>query len=99
MEVNSGIETFVNPEDNLIDSRQLEVIIDTVVANLPPRCREVYNLHRNDDLSNKEIASRMNISVKTVENQMTIALKRLKEQLAPYYEQIFALIVFGIIGK
>ena len=41
----------------------------------------------------------MNISEKTVENQMTIALKRLKEQLAPYYERIFALILFGIIGR
>lgn len=99
MEVVSGIETFVNPEDNLIDSGQLEVIIDSVVANLPSRCREVYVLHRNDNLSYREIASRMNISEKTVENQMSIALKRLKEQLAPYYEQIFALIVFAIIEK
>jgi len=99
MEVVSGIETFVNPDDHLIDSRQLEVIIDSVVANLPSRCREVYVLHRNDNLSYREIASRMNISEKTVENQMSIALKRLKEQLAPYYEQIFALIVFAIIER
>ncbi len=97
-EVNSGIETFVNPEDNLIDSKQLEGIIEEVVSNLPPRCREVYQLHRNDDLSYKEIASRMNISEKTVENQMTIALKRVKEQLAPYYDQIFALFLVGLFG-
>jgi len=99
LEVNSATETFVKPEESFIDSGELEVIIDSVVAKLPPRCREVYMLHKNDDLSYKEIASRMNISEKTVENQMTIALKRLKEQLAPYYERIFALILFGIIGR
>jgi hypothetical protein len=41
----------------------------------------------------------MNISVKTVENQMTIALKKLKEQLTPYYDQLFALIIMGLLGK
>lgn len=96
LNVKSGIESFVGPEDEQIDSRRLKGIIDTSIANLPPRCREVYQLHKNDDLSYKEIAGRMNISEKTVENQMTIALKKLKQQLEPYYNQIFTLIIVGM---
>lgn len=99
MEVSSKSEIFAIPNDNTLDLKQLEEIINASINNLAPRCREVYLLHRNDDLSYKEIASKMNLSVKTVENQMTIALKKLREQLAPYYEQIFVLILIGVFVK
>lgn len=98
-DVKSYTETSVNQDELLIDSLQLEGIINSSIDNLPPRCREVYLLRKNDDLSYKEIASRMEISEKTVENQMTIALKKLKEQLAPYYDQIFAILLIGLFGK
>jgi RNA polymerase sigma-70 factor (ECF subfamily) len=99
MEVNSTTETVVNSFDNAIDSRQLEGIIEASIVNLPPRCREIYLLHNNDELTYKEIAVKMDISEKTVENQMTIALKKLKEQLAPYYDQIFALFLIGLFRQ
>ena len=95
-EVNANSVTFVNPDDNLIDSINLEEIINASIENLPPRCREVYLFQKNEELSYKEIACRMDITVKTVENQMTIAHKKLKEQLAPYYDQIFVLVLIGI---
>jgi len=97
--INSDVETIVYPDDEVIDSIHLEKIINTSIGNLPPRCREVYLLRKNEELSNKEIAFRMDISEKTVENQMTIALKKLKEQLSPYYDQIFALLLVGLFGK
>jgi len=95
-EVSSKSEILTSPNDNDIDLKRLEEVINTSINNLSPRCREVYLLHKNDDLSYKEIAFRMDLSVKTVENQMTIALKKLREQLAPYYEQIFVLILIGM---
>jgi len=95
-EVNANSVTFVNPDDNSIDSINLEEIISASIENLPPRCREVYLFHKIDELSYEEIAYRMDIAVKTVENQMTIAHKKLKEQLAPYYDQIFVLVLIGI---
>jgi RNA polymerase sigma-70 factor (ECF subfamily) len=97
--VTSAIDTTFDPDDNQLIAGQLEDLIVSSIDQLPPRCREIYQLHRNGDLSYKEIAIRMNISVKTVENQMTIALKKLKEQLAPYYDQLFALIIMGLLGK
>jgi RNA polymerase sigma-70 factor (ECF subfamily) len=52
--------------------------IDIVVNDLPNRCKEVYLLSREDQLSHKEIAERMNISTKTVESQLTKAIRRLR---------------------
>jgi len=98
-EINSKREIVVYPTDEKLDLQQLEEIITSSINNLTPRCREVYILHRNNDLSYKEIATHMNLSVKTVENQMTIALKKMREQLAPYYEQIFALIIVGMFTR
>jgi len=95
----TSIETTVNPDDNQLIDNQLESIVLASIEKLPPRCREIYQLHRNDDLSYKEIATKLDISVKTVENQMTIALKKLKEQLAPYYDQLFALLFIGLFGR
>jgi RNA polymerase sigma-70 factor (ECF subfamily) len=97
MEVNSKREIFAYPNDDKLDLKFLEEIISSSINNLSPRCREVYLLHRNENLSNKEIASQLNLSVKTVENQMTIALRKLKEQLAPYYQEIFAIILAGLL--
>lgn len=96
MEVNSKREISAYPNDDALDLIQLEEIIASSINNLAPRCREVYLLRRNEELSYKEIALQMNLSVKTVENQMTIALKKLREQLTPYYGQIFALILVGL---
>lgn len=45
---------------------------------LPEQCRRIFQLSRQDQFSNKEIAEQLNISVKTVENQISIALHRLR---------------------
>ena len=60
------------------------------IDKLPERCREVFVLSKMEELSNKEIAERLNISVKTVEVQMTKALSRLRKEL----EWLLSLIFF-----
>ncbi|MDP2113897.1 MAG: sigma factor-like helix-turn-helix DNA-binding protein, partial [Bacteroidota bacterium] len=50
------------------------------------------------DLSNKEIAEKLGISVKTVENQMTIALKKLREYLLPFRGKIFLLFLYHFLS-
>jgi RNA polymerase sigma-70 factor (ECF subfamily) len=54
------------------------------LQKLPERCREVFVLSRKQQLKYAEIASVMNISVKTVENQMGKALKILHQELKEY---------------
>jgi RNA polymerase sigma-70 factor (ECF subfamily) len=63
---------------------ELAAAAAAAVADLPPRCREVFALSRGRGLSYAEIAEALDISVKTVEAQMGRALRTLRERLAPW---------------
>ncbi|GEP98029.1 RNA polymerase sigma-70 factor [Chitinophaga cymbidii] len=67
-----------------VTEKELLQCIDRNVAQLPQKCRTIFILSREQKLSHKEIASYLNISSKTVENQMTIALKRLRSSLGDF---------------
>jgi RNA polymerase sigma-70 factor (ECF subfamily) len=84
--------------DSYFDTDEFRKILDTAVSQLAPKCREIFLLSKLEGLSNREIAERLNISVKTVENQMTIALKKLREYLLPFREKIFLLFLFSILS-
>ena len=64
-----------------MQDEELKRAIDLAVQGLPERCREVFVLGKVDGLSNKEIADKLQISIKTVENQMTTALSKLRKEL------------------
>jgi RNA polymerase sigma-70 factor (ECF subfamily) len=60
--------------------------IQEAVSTLPTRCQEVFRLSRFEGLTYQEIADSLNISPKTVENQMGKALSVLREKLAHFLE-------------
>lgn len=62
----------------------VERIVTKAVQALPVRCREVFIKSRMDGKKNKEIADELNISVNTVENQIGIALRKLRVELKDY---------------
>ncbi|MGV3765670.1 MAG: RNA polymerase sigma factor [Chitinophagaceae bacterium] len=64
-----------------LEHKELVQQINVIVNGLPPKCREVYELSRKENLSYKEIGERLGISVKTVENHINRALKELKQSL------------------
>jgi len=64
--------------------KELQSRVQEALNALPPKCRAIFVLSRNEGLKNREIAEVLNLSIKTVENQMGIALKKLKEDLKPY---------------
>lgn len=68
------------PDDN-IEYKELLAKVNAIVDALPVRCREVYQLSREEQLSHKEIAERLQISPKTVENHITKALHHLRISL------------------
>lgn len=70
-------------EDQLLQ-QELEDKIAAAIKTLPPRCQEVFRLSRFEDKSYKEIAAKLEISIKTVENQMGKALKILRAALREY---------------
>ena len=63
---------------------ELRDALATAVAELPPACREVFELSRGQGLRYAEIASTLGISVKTVESQMGKALRHLRSRLAAW---------------
>lgn len=67
---------------------ELERLYQQALEQLPERCREVFVLSRQQQLKYNEIATVMNISVKTVENQMGKALKIMHKELKEYLNGI-----------
>lgn len=63
---------------------ELQARFERVVAGLPDQCRHIYQLSRFGGLRYREIAEQLGISIKTVEAQMSKALKRLRKELADY---------------
>ena len=70
--------------DAAVLSTELEEAIRGAIAELPPRCREVFELSRVRGLKYQEIAETLGISIKTVETQMGRALRSLRERLGSY---------------
>lgn len=67
--------------EEALELKELKAVITQFTQTLPPRAKEIFHLSRGKYFSNREIASKMNITEKTVENQMTITLKKLRHTL------------------
>lgn len=63
------------------DEKDLRLHIHRAIENLPEKCKAVFKLSRYSHLKNREIAESLNISQKTVERQITIALEKLRNSL------------------
>jgi RNA polymerase sigma-70 factor, ECF subfamily len=81
MTILSAMEESSNSVEEEIEANDLRKYIDHLIEELPPKRREIFNLSRREHKSYKEIALMMNISEKTVENQISEALKFLKKNV------------------
>ena len=72
--------TTISSEDVFIGA-ELKERVKVAIDTLPPRCRLIFQLSRFEELTYKEIAARLDLSVKTIENQMGKALRILRERL------------------
>jgi len=68
--------SYSNPEQILLTAELINRV-SRAVNELPPRCKMVYKLIREDGLKYKEVAEILNISIKTIDNQLAIALKKI----------------------
>ena len=71
--------------DHLLEFEEVERIVRQSVGALPNKCKEVFQLSREANLPNSEIARQMNISVRTVEAHLYKALKSIKKNLDKIY--------------
>jgi len=68
----------------VMEGQDLQKQIHSAIQSLPERCRLVFSLSRFEEMSYQQIADELEISIKTVENQMSKALKILRNILEPY---------------
>lgn len=98
LEAFDGQQPDQNQVDDLFEYKELEEVISNCVAMLPTRCQEIFKLSRYENLSHKEIAAQLDISTKTIENQMTKALKRIAEGLKKHGLLDFVALVIHLLG-
>jgi DNA-directed RNA polymerase specialized sigma subunit len=71
------------PESELI-SKELKSAIGRAVDHLPERCKLIFSLAKIEQLKYKEIAQILDISVKTIDNQLAIAMKKIGDEILLY---------------
>jgi RNA polymerase sigma-70 factor (ECF subfamily) len=86
-----------SPSDLCI-RRDLEDAVARAIAELPPRCREIFLLRRRDQLSYQEIATHAGVSLGTVKCQMWRAVVLLREKLTPYLALVSPLVGEAVFG-
>ncbi|MCH5599005.1 RNA polymerase sigma-70 factor [Niabella ginsengisoli] len=74
-----------NPEELLLNNELIKCY-DIAVSKLPARCQTVYRLAKQDGLKYKEIAEILNLSIKTVDAQLAIAVKRVAKSVQLIYK-------------
>ncbi|MCB2196372.1 MAG: RNA polymerase sigma-70 factor [Bacteroidetes bacterium] len=89
------IDQHHNKTENDVVLADMKTRIDKSIESLPPQRKLIFQLSRNEGLSYKEIASKLNISEKTVEAHMRLALKTLR---AAVKAEIFFPLLFAIPG-
>ena len=68
-----------------VETSELQQRLYTIIQELPEKCREVFEMSRFEGVPNQEIADKLDISKRTVETQISKALKYLRENLTDYF--------------
>ena len=76
---------------SILEIKEQEKLIEDAISSLPKRCQQIFRLSREEDMSYKEIAEILHVSVNTVERQIAIAFRKLRTLLRPSYFRIFFL--------
>lgn len=71
-------------EEELI-AKELGLLIDDVVENMPEQRKKIYLLSRNKGLSNTEIADQLNTTKRNVESQLSLALKEIRKAISTFF--------------
>lgn len=77
-----------------MEEMEMEAQIYSAIASLPEKCREVFELSRFRNKKNREIAAMQNVSIKTVETHMRMALKKLGNIIRNYYNLLIILFLY-----
>lgn len=79
-------------DDKIFSEPDIESVIQNAIDSLPERCREIFIKNKIEGKKQKDIAQELNISIHTVESQMGIAYRKLRESLKDYLPLLFFLL-------
>jgi RNA polymerase sigma-70 factor (ECF subfamily) len=79
--VENYLSAHMQDQEQSLLLKELETEIAGFVETLPPQCKKIFILSRTHELKNREIAEQLQISIKTVEKQITKALSGLRKHL------------------
>lgn len=87
------MDTDDDDKDKIADT-DLSKLIQAGVNTLPEKCREIFVMCKQEGLTYEEIATYLDVSTKTVDNQMGIALRKLREYLQPKLQKMLIILLF-----
>jgi RNA polymerase sigma-70 factor (family 1) len=90
--VNFTTDIQDNNLEHQVNTAELEHALYKAIGELPPKCRSIFKMNRFEGLSNTEIAEQLKLSKRTVETQISKALKILRIKMEPY--MVASLLVF-----
>ncbi len=93
-EITPDVNAIAEKSNNSVEYKELNEIVKNSILQLPEKRRQIFLLSRNEGLTYKEIAEKLNISIKTVESHMRLALQQLKKTIGSSYELILTGIFF-----
>lgn len=83
------LDSIVSDDESEKTSR-IEARLWTAIDNLPERCREIFLLNKCDGLKDQEVADKMGLSIHTVDNQISKALRLLRNKADKIYYFVFS---------
>lgn len=83
----SALQWEPAPAHASLEYQELENAIVQGIDALPEQCKKIFLLSREEEMTYAQIADHLGLSVKTIERQIGIALKKLREQLHPYLSE------------
>ena len=75
-QVVNQVDTVCTEDEYIAEETRL--LVEMEIENMPEKCRKIYRMSRNEGIPNYKIAEQLNISQRTVENQLSLALKRIR---------------------
>ncbi len=79
------VQNYILPGETGIEeeyyAKELELLIQLSINNMPPQRKKIYQMSRIEGLKNEEIAQKLNLSKKTIENHLNLALKEIKKTI------------------
>lgn len=86
-----------NSLEQEVNRTEMEHLLYKAIADLPPKCQDIFKMNRFEGLSNGEIAEKLNLSKRTVETQISKALRILRGKMEPYTTTVVVVFFYVIV--